>query len=128
MGCTVCNRVIIIIIEKPTLRQLQLLKLKTVPEGLSFRIIEALAPKWKDLAIEIDFDPDGRHIELIETEHGREGPVACCRKVLMDWLRGGFQPPGNDSQTPTWENMLEILKNIQENDLATKIHDSLSRQ
>ena len=102
----------------PTMRQL--FQLKTIPKEMSLRIIEALAPRWVDLALTIDFDPQGRHIQLIEKKCGGEGPVACCRKVLMDWLngKGTYQPP-------TWKNLLDILEDMEEN-LATLLHRLLS--
>ena len=87
----------------------------------SVHIIKILAPRWKLLGDTMDFDCRGSNVQLIESQHAIEGPVACCREVLQYWLcgNGSYQPP-------TWENFIQLLQDIEETNLATMLRDHLS--
>ena len=60
-------------------------------------------------------------MQLIRKEYEREGPLSCCRKVLIEWLNGqGRYQPAN------WENLIEILEDIDEVCLAKGLRDMFS--
>ena len=89
--------------------------LKTT-EGQKVQIIQDLAPKWKDFAIYLDFDSDGRKLDLIEAEHAQKmnGPVACCRAMFQHWLAGNGVPA-------TWGTLIELLQDAERSNLAEQI-------
>ena len=96
---------------KPRLAQLTLLK---TTEGQKVQIIRHLAPEWKDFGIYLDFDPDGRTLDLIEAEQKINGPVACCRAMFQHWLAGNGAPA-------TWDTLMELLQDAEQSHLAEQI-------
>ena len=86
--------------------------LKTT-EGQKVQIIRDLAPKWKDVGISLDFDPDGRTLDLIEVQKMNE-PVACCRAMFQHWLAGNGVPA-------TWGTLIELLQDAEQSHLAEQI-------
>ena len=96
---------------KPRLAQLTLLK---TTERQKVQIIRHLAPEWKDFGIYLDFDPDGRTLDLIEVEQKMNGPVACCRAMFQHWLAGNGVPA-------TWDTLMELLQDAEQSHLAEQI-------
>ena len=96
---------------KPTLAQLKLMKTTT---GEKIKIIESVAPQWKELGDLLDFDTEGRTLELIEANNQQKGHVACCREMFVYWLKGG----GKDT---TWEVLVELLDDIEQSELAKQV-------
>ena len=84
---------------KPTLAQLTRMKTTT---GEKIKIIESVAPQWKELGDLLDFDPEGRTLELIEANHQMNGVVACCREMFVHWLKG-------KGREATWEVLIELF-------------------
>ena len=77
---------------KPTLAQLKIMKTTT---GEKIKIIESVAPQWKELGDLLDFDPEGQTLELIEANHQQKGHVACCREMFSYWVKAKEErPPG----------------------------------
>lgn len=81
---------------KPKLSELQLLKFS---DGNELRIMDTVAPKWKQVAIALDFD--GPRIEAIEMG-ARYMPGDACLKMFIDWLSRG--------RDLTWDSLIEALK------------------
>ena len=100
---------------KPTLTQLKILKTTT---GEKIKIIESVAPKWKELGDLLNFDPEGRTLELIEANNQQKEPVACCREMFVTWLRG-------KGREATWEVLIELLDDIDQSELAKKVETAL---
>ena len=96
---------------KPRLAQLTLLK---TTEGQKVQIIRHLAPEWKDFGIYLDFDADGRTLDLIEAEQKMNGPVACCRAMFQHWLAG-------NGVHATWDTLIELLQDAEQSHLAQQI-------
>ena len=96
---------------KPTLTQLKIMKTTT---GEKIKIIESVAPQWKELGDLLDFDPEGRTLELIEANNQLKGPVAYCREMFITWLKG-------KGREATWEVLIELLEDIDQSELATKV-------
>ena len=81
------------------MHQLQLLKFS---DGTELRIMEKMAPKWKQVAIALGFD--GPRIETIEMgAHYKPGDA--CLKMFTDWLAGG-----HDLKPPTWNTLVQSLQ------------------
>ena len=102
--------------NKPRLAQLMMLK---TTEGQKVQIIRDLAPKWKDFAIYLDFDPDGQTLNLIEAEQKMNGPVACCQAMFQHWLAGNGVPA-------TWGTLIELLQDAEQSHLAEQIKGVLA--
>ena len=104
MSCNVSS----LIGKKPTLAQLKIMKTAT---GEKIKIIESVAPQWKELGDLLDFDPEGRTLELIEANNQQKGPVACCREMFVYWLKG-------NGREATWEVLIELLDDSDQSELA----------
>ena len=106
------------IADTPTVKQLQVIKCE---KKSPIRLVQDIAHKWEELGYALDFDPKGSHVKLIKKDYAIEGSVACCYRVLMDWLdgKGACQPP-------TWAKLIEILEDIDERRLAQEIKDIVS--
>ena len=100
---------------KPTLAQLKIMKTTT---GEKIKIIESVAPQWKELGDLLDFDPEGRTLELIEANHQQKGHVACCREMFVTWLKG-------KGREATWEVLIELLGDIDQSELAKQVKTAL---
>ena len=100
---------------KPTLAQL--MKMKTA-RGEKIEIIKCVAPQWKQLGIHLNFDPEGRTLDLIEAEHKFDGPVDRCEATIKHWLKGN----GNEA---TWNTVIELLEDMGEIELAKQVKSTL---
>ena len=100
---------------KPTLAQLKIMKTTT---GENIKIIESVAPQWKELGDLLDFDPDGRTLKLIEANNQLRGHVACCREMFVTWLQG-------KGREATWEVLIELLDDIDHSELAKTVTTAL---
>ena len=100
---------------KPTLTQLTRMKTTT---GEKIKIIESVSPQWKKLGDLLNFDPEGRTLELIEANNHLNGVVACCREMFVTWLKG-------NGREATWEMLIELLDDSDQSELARKIKTAL---
>ena len=87
-------------------------------EGDKIEIIETVAPKWKTIGNLMDFDPDGRKVNLIEAEHAhrRNGLLACCQEIFKLWLL---------REDATWEKLNELLIDSGHKVLAEQVMDAV---
>ena len=94
-----------------------LTSLKTA-EGGNLEIIETVAPKWKTVGYLMDFDPDGRKVDVIEANyaHRQNGVVTCCQEIFKLWLRG---------KDATWKKLNEILNSSGHKVLAEQVMDAV---
>ena len=102
---------------KPTLADLSQFITK---DNETIKIILSLAPKWREFATELDFDDEGRQLQLFESEH--HNAMKSCRDVLMHWLRGNGQQPS------TWRTLISLLRcpSVGEGKLASKLETELN--
>ena len=98
----------------PTLAELSRFEAKS---GEALEIFFSLAPKWQEFATELDFDAEGRQLQLFKAEH--RSPIESCRNVLMHWLAG------NGKQPSTWRTLISLLRSVSEGKLASKLGSSL---
>ena len=103
--------------SSPTLRDLTMLKTES---GEKIEIVKSLAPEWKDFGIHLNFDAMGSQLSLIEAQHGKNNPHACCREMMIHWLHG------NGEQPTTWRTLLGLLKDGERDYLALQINQFLS--
>ena len=108
--CIVCKK------DKLRLADLRLLE---TSGGHKIKIIDSLAAKWKYFGTLFNFDDSGRELDNIEAHHKSEGPTACCQEMFQQWLNGkGMQPA-------TWEVLIKLLKDSDEETLAVDIERAL---
>ena len=100
---------------KPSMAQLTMLK---NTRGEKVEIIKTIASDWTEVGFLMDLDPKGRKIANIEAEHAhkRNGPVVCCREIFILWL---------DRPDATWENLIRLLVDAEQKDLAERVKDAL---
>ena len=96
----------------------QLMRLKTA-EGEKVEIIKSLTPQWRQLGLLMDFDKDGRTVDLIETEYQMKGQTVCCQEVFKLWLKG---------PDATWGNLIELLMDCEQTSLVEQVKDALGLQ
>ena len=99
-------------------RLAQLMKLKNAKEE-KIEIIKTIAPDWKQVGFLMDFDPKGRTVANIEEQHGhkRNGTVICCQEIFTLWL---------DEPDATWGNLIELLIDSEQKDLAKQVKVALA--
>ena len=101
--------------KKPTLAKLSMMKSAT---GEKIKIIESLAPKWKELGALLDFDPEGRTLALIEANNKLKGPTASCQEMFVTWLQG-------KGVEVTWKVLIELLDKVDQSELAKRVKTAL---
>jgi len=89
-----------------------------IAEEQKVEIIKSVAPQWQQLGALLDFDTEGRTLDLIEEQHKLNGPVDCCQAIMKHWLKGN----GKDA---TWAVLIEILDDIEQSELARQVKSVL---
>ena len=79
-------------------------------------VIKSLTPQWRELGLLMDFDDEGRTVDLIKAKYHSKGQAACCQEVFKLWLKG---------PNATWGDLIELLIDCDQNGLAEQIKDSL---
>ena len=101
---------------KPKLSELRSLKCR---DGSKIEIIPSIAPIWKDFGVLLEFDDDGRKLDLIEANQRVNGPAACCTEMFQTWLKGAGRQPAS------WDIVIEVLEDCEQTYLAQQIKDAL---
>ena len=81
-------------------------------------IIKRIAPKWTDLGDLLDFDKSSSKLNEIEEKYP-DNPEACCRAMFQHWIEG------NGVQPCTWSNLIVLLRDCDQEDLANEIETAL---
>ena len=84
-------------------------------EGKRIKIIETVAPKWKTLGFQLEFDEFGAKLDTIETKN-RGDPEACCRDMFQLWLKGSGVRPCS------WRKLIELLEDCDFEVLAGQVN------
>ena len=100
---------------KPSIAQLMRLKTKE----RKVEVIKSLTPHWRELGLLMDFDGEGRTVDLIEAEYQMKGQTACCQEMFKLWLKGPHA---------TWGNLIELLVDCEQKALAEQVKDTLGLQ
>ena len=88
------------------------------PDGKKVEIIKSVAPNWKNICIQMDFDPTGDTMDLIvSTERG--DPMSCSRSMFQKWLKR------SEVQPATWGSLIQILEECECNNLVGKVKNAL---
>ena len=112
--CVLCL-CFIIIADQPKLHELQLLE---GVDGRKVRVIERVAPDWKDLAIAVGFDQS--RIKTIEKNY-RGSMEEACQEMFMRWLDGEHDL----AQPCTWDTLIKCLRRAGFNDIANSLRTIL---
>ena len=84
--------------------------------GEKIEIVKAIAPDWKQFGLLLDLDPRGQEVRRIEAAHAQSGPVICCQEMFSLWL---------DSPDATWGNLIELLIDSEQEELAEQVKSAL---
>ena len=100
--------------DKPTLAQLR----KLTVHGAQLYIIREVAGKWDEIAISMDFDPNGHTQTAINKDFSTVQEK--CTETFKKWLQGmGSRQPA------TWKKLVEILRDCEFAPLASRIKAAL---
>ena len=102
-----CVHILFIIGNKPEIHELQMLKFL---DGRVLRIMESVAPQWKQMAIALGFSV--ARIKSIETSKLRQTDDASF-EIFSCWLEGE-----HDLKPPTWDVLVQCLKQANLLDIA----------
>lgn len=102
--------------QPPKISMRSLGALKT-GSGEKINIIKQVAYRWKDFALQLDFDTVGTKVQLIDKKLHSD-PEECCQEAMRAWLQGEGRQPA------TWELLVEILKDLDLNVLASQIEEA----
>ena len=83
-------------------------------DGRKVRVIERVAPDWKDLAIALGFDQS--RIKTIEKDY-RGSMDEACQEMFMRWLDGEHDL----TQPCTWNTLINRLKRAAFIDVANSL-------
>ena len=103
--------------DQPTLHELQLLE---GVDGRKVRVIERVAPDWKDLAIALGFDQS--RIMIIE-EDCRRRVERASQEMFMRWLDGEHDL----AQPCTWDTLIKCLIRAAFGDVASSLRAILQQ-
>ena len=103
--------------DRPTLHELQLLE---GVDGRKVRVIERVAPDWKDLAIALGFDQS--RIKTIERDY-RGSREEACQEMFMRWLDGEHDL----AQPCTWDTLIKRLRRAAFGDVANSLRAILKQ-
>jgi hypothetical protein len=103
--------------DRPTLHELQLLE---GVDGRKVRVIERVAPDWKDLAIALGFDQS--RIKTIEKDY-RGSMEEACQEMFMRWLDGEHDL----AQPCTWDTLIKCLRRAAFIDVASNLRAILNK-
>ena len=87
------------------------------PDGNKVEVIKSVAPKWKDICIQMDFDPTGDTMDLIASTE--RDPESCSRSMFQKWLKR------SEVQPATWGTLIQILEECKCNNLVGKVKGAL---
>ena len=96
--------------KRPTIAQLQLLHIS----GRRIEIIKTIAPRWHHFGDQLNFDSDGRTLDVIKKGH-HDDPKSGCKEMFQWWLRG------NGVQPVTWRTLAQLLEDSEYKRLADDI-------
>jgi hypothetical protein len=100
----------------PTLKKLFMMKTK---EGMRIKIIETVAPKWKTLGFQLEFDEFGSKLDTIKAKNNND-PEECCREMFQHWLKGSGVRPCS------WRKLIELLEDCDFEVLAGQVKSVFS--
>ena len=98
----------------PSIKTLKVLK---GPDGQKVEIVAAVAKKWKEIGVLLDFDATGQHLDTIETGYEKD-PSSCCQAMFQHWLKG-------NGVEQTWGTLIDILKDCKLRMLAESVEKIL---
>ena len=102
-----------IIDDIPKLHELDLFEQCSV----LIRIIDRVAPKWKEVALRLHFED--HRIQIIEMKCYHQ-PVPACRTMFTQWLEGNGRKP------TSWKTLTIALKEAKLSTLAEELEKTFS--
>ena len=104
--------------DRPKLHELQLLE--DIDGRTNVRVIERVAPDWKNLAIALGFDQS--RLKIIEKDY-RGSTEEACREMFTRWLDGEHDL----AQPCTWDTLIKCLRRALFIKLANNLREILNQ-
>jgi hypothetical protein len=90
-------------------------------EGKKIRIIETVAPKWKALGIQLEFDEFASKLSTIKANNSND-TEECCSEMFQHWLKG------NGVRPCSWRKLIELLEDCDFEVLAGQVNSVFSEK
>jgi len=103
--------------EKPTTRDLTLIRWNDGTEKRRLRIIDEVCLEWEKIGTILDIPSNKLEQFRMETSHNSQ---KCCKNLFEFWLKN---PP--EQYPPTWDAFIELLKDIPFEELAKELKKAL---
>lgn len=87
-------------------------------KDLNKHVIPSVATKWYDVGLELLETKHEEELEIIETNNN--DVKTCCRKMFSKWLK--------TDELASWNKLIEALKSVELNKLASDIEQLLQKQ
>ena len=81
------------------------------------KIIESVAPTWRKVGTQLDFDSIGNRLKIIAVSE-RDRPEECCQSMFQYWLEGNGVPA-------TWNRLICVLEDCNFKKLALEVKEAL---
>ena len=94
----------------PTLAELQSMEIA----GDKIEIIKEVAPDWATFGYQLNFDSNGKQIELFKVDH-RSNAIDGCTAMFQHWLKGNGEKP------TSWRTLARLLDTMNYKRLATSL-------
>ncbi|XP_065896237.1 uncharacterized protein [Dysidea avara] len=88
-------------------------KTRPAMRDLSRHVVPSVAVKWYELGLELLETKHEKYLDVIESDGNKYDVQWCCRKMFRKWLE--------TSDTATWDQLIEAIKSINLNDVASGI-------
>jgi len=82
--------------------------------GRKIEIIKTLAPKWQHFGDLLNFDSNGRNIDLIRANNPNDQQSGC-KQMFQLWLKGNGEGPA------TWRTLAQLLEKFEYKALAADV-------
>ena len=93
----------------PTLAELQCMEIA----GSKLEIIKEVAPNWPTFGYQLNFDGNGRQVDLLKADH-RNNAIDGCTAMFQHWLNGSVKPT-------SWRTLTHLLDTMNYKRLATSL-------
>ena len=86
------------------------------PDRKKVEIIKSVAPEWQEVCIQMDFDPNGKRMQLIDRTE--RDPLSRSRAMFTNWLDG-------KGVAATWGTLIQILEDCRYDNLLGEVKEAL---
>ncbi len=87
-----------------------------------YEVLKGLSKRWQDVGMKSGL-PSSK-VALLEGDYKDSSPEECLKLVVQEWVEGG----DNQQHPVTWTEVVELLREMGEIDLANKTAEDKGRR